>query len=228
MPCVFIETSRIKDVLFALPELPPHQWLISGLECYDYHGWDGCEKWAEQELFLSSEQLRHDAALRDMQIIWGVFSAIPVEFSKAAVGHSPLPEVETTRYMADQIVPQHPLALLELYFADSSYVLVSARDASLLAPLYQLPYPVRDEEADNRKTNAQLRRIQDLLRQAVPDVTPDAANNVQWTIWHKLFRDGQDVSPAALQKAVAEVYHALSVSGGARTEYTRWDPYLQM
>ena len=51
MPCVFVETSRFKDILASLPELPPHNWLITDLDCFDYCGWDGCEKWAERELF---------------------------------------------------------------------------------------------------------------------------------------------------------------------------------
>lgn len=44
MPCVYVETSHCKDILAALPELPSHNWLITGLECYDHCGWDGCEK----------------------------------------------------------------------------------------------------------------------------------------------------------------------------------------
>ena len=44
MPCVYVETSHFKDILAALPELPSHNWLITGLECYDHCGWDGCEK----------------------------------------------------------------------------------------------------------------------------------------------------------------------------------------
>ena len=47
MPCVFIDTSQFKEILAALPELPPHNWLITDLDCFDYCGWDGCEKWAE-------------------------------------------------------------------------------------------------------------------------------------------------------------------------------------
>ena len=69
MPCVYVETSHFKDILAALSELPSHNWLITGLECYDHCGWDGCEKWAEPELFLTDEELRHDVNLRNMQII---------------------------------------------------------------------------------------------------------------------------------------------------------------
>lgn len=100
MPCVYVETSHFKDILAALSELPSHNWLITDLECYDHCGWDGCEKWAEQELFLTDEELRHDVNLRNMQIIWGVFSAIPAEFTKEDIFKYPLPESENPRYMS--------------------------------------------------------------------------------------------------------------------------------
>ena len=60
MPCISIETCYIKDILSALPELPPHNWLITDLECYEHSGWDDCEKWAEEELFLTDEELCRD------------------------------------------------------------------------------------------------------------------------------------------------------------------------
>ena len=43
MPCISIETCYIEDILSALPELPPHNWLITDLECYEHSGWDDCE-----------------------------------------------------------------------------------------------------------------------------------------------------------------------------------------
>ncbi len=251
----------------ALPELPPHNWLITDLDCFDYCGWDGCEKWAERNLFLTDEEFRRDVDLRNMQMIWGVFSAIPAEYSKdnickyplpeledprymgnrivpqhplaflelyAEDGHFtyvssydasvlrdvdlrnmqmiwgvfsaipaeyskdnickyPLPELEDPRYMGNRIVPQHPLAFLELYAEDGHFTYVSSYDASVLEPLYHLPYKVRDEEADNKIMNAKLRRIQDTLRKEVPDVSPEVANEVQWKVWWALFKDKDDV-----------------------------------
>lgn len=98
MPCVYVETSRFKDILAFLPELPPHNWLITDLECYDSCGWDGCEKWAERELFLTYEELRQDINLRDMQIIWGVFSTIPAEYTKEDIYRYPLVRNHRTDY----------------------------------------------------------------------------------------------------------------------------------
>lgn len=227
MPCVCMETSNFKDILAALPELPPHNWLITDLDCLDYCGWDGCEKWAKRELFLTDEEFRRDVDLRDMQFIWGVFSAIPAEYSKEEIYQYPLPESETPRYMSSRIVPQHPLALFELYADDGWFTLVSSPNASVLEPLYRLPYKVRDEEAYNKVMNAQLRRIQDVLRKEVPDVSPEIANEVQWKVWRVLFMDKDGiVNVADLRSAVLTEYQK-QLGPGQKCQTTYWDPYIQ-
>uniref|UniRef100_UPI004057B986 hypothetical protein n=1 Tax=Acetatifactor sp. TaxID=1872090 RepID=UPI004057B986 len=227
MPCVYVETSQFKDILAALPELPPHNWFVTDLECYDNRGWDGCEKWAERELFLTDEELRRDVNLRNMQIIWGVFSAIPAEYSKEDIYKHSLPESENPRYASNRIVPQHPLAFLELYADDGWFTYVSSHDASLLEPLYRLPFKVRNEEASNKVMNAQLRRIQDLLRKEVPDVSPKVANEVQWKVWWAFFKDKDGVvDDATLQSAIMKEYH-VQVLPGRNYRTTYWDPYTQ-
>jgi len=161
-------------------------------------------------------------------MIWGVFSAIPAEYTKEDICHYPLPEAETPRYGANKIVPQHPLAFLELYVDDGCFTYVSSLNASLLEPLYQLPFKVHDKEADNIVLNAQLRRIQDLLRKEVPDVSPEVANEVQWKVWWLLFKDKtDDVDDNKLYAAVmAEYSKQLLPSRIFRTTY--WDPYTQV
>ena len=227
MPCVYVETSQFKDILAALPELPPHNWLITDLECYDYSGWDGCEKWAERELFLTDEAFRRDINLRNMQMIWGVFSVIPAAYTKEDIYKYPLPSSENPRYMSNRIVPQHPLAFLELYADDGCFTFVSAHDASVLEPLYQLPCDVRDEEADNKIMNAQLRRIQDMLRKEVPDVSPEIANEVQWQVWHALFKDkSDDADNTKLRTTVMKEYRK-QLLPGRKYRTTYWDPYTQ-
>ena len=77
MPALFIDScSQLKSILEKSDSLPPHNWLISNLECYDTTGWEGCEKWKKQSFILTDEELKNDIYLRDMQFIWGVFSAI--------------------------------------------------------------------------------------------------------------------------------------------------------
>lgn len=227
MPCVFVETSYFKDILAALPELPAHNWLITDLECYDTRGWDGSEKWAERELLLTDEEFRRDVNLRDMQIIWGVFSAIPVEYSKADIYKHALPESQNPRYMSNRIVPQHPLAILELYADDGWFTLVSAHDASVLEPLYKLPYKTRNEEADNKVMNAQLRRIQDILHKEVSDVSPEVADKVQWKVWRALFKGkGGVVGDEKLKSAVMREYN-IQVLPGRNYRPPFWDSYAK-
>ena len=227
MPCISIETCYIEDILSALPELPPHNWLITDLECYEHSGWDDCEKWAEEELFLTDEELCRDVNLRNMQFIWGVFSAIPTEYTKEDICQYPLPETGNSRYMGNRIVPQHPLAIIELYALDGWCTFVCSHDTSLLEPLFQLPYKVINEEADNKIMNAQLRRIQDTLRKEVPDVSPEVANEVQWKVWWTLFKDkSDDVDATKLHAAVMKEYHK-QLLPGQKYRRTYWDPYTQ-
>ncbi len=223
MPCVRLHTCYLKEILHSLPELPPCNWLISGLDCYDYCGWEGCEKWAAEDLFLSDAQFRHDVDLRDMQFIWGVFSAIPADLSKEEIDRYPLPETEVSCYMSNHISPQHPLALLEFYLEDGGSVYVSSKKRSLLEPLYTLPYEPEDQEAGNRSMNAKLRRIQDILRQEVPGVSMELANAVQWQV----YRNCNDfMSDTELKRSVMHAYHIKRLSGKPKWQ-TIWDPYLQ-
>lgn len=209
----------------ALPELPAHNWLITGLECYDCCGWDGCEKWAQRELFLTEETLRRDICLRDMQMIWGVFSAIPAEYTREDIYQYPLPESETSRYMGSTILPQHPLAFLELYVDDGCDTYVSAHDPALLAPLYGLS--AWDAEADNRRMNAQLRHIQDILRREVPDVPPEIANEVQWQVWWALFRNRPGEVKESLLHAMVMAEYLAQRLPGKKHQTPYWDPYAQ-
>ena len=44
VPCVYVETCSLKNILSVLPEIPPHNWLITSLDCCNPWEWDGCEK----------------------------------------------------------------------------------------------------------------------------------------------------------------------------------------
>ena len=130
--------------------------------------------------------------------------------------------------MSNRIVPQHPLAFLEFYFDDGWFMYASAHDADLLKPLYKLPYKIRDEEKSNQKMNAQLRRIQDILRKEVPGVSAEAANEVQWSVWRSLFYNKDEaVDDVKLHGAVIQEYqHQLAHEIKYKTTF--WDPYLQI
>lgn len=75
--------------------------------------------------------------------------------------------------------------------------------------------------------DAQLRRIQDMLRKEVPEVSPEIADAVQWKVWLALFKGkATDVDDAKLCIAVMTEYHMqLLLVRNARTTY--WDPHAQ-
>ena len=122
-----------------------------------------------------------------MQFIWGVFSAIPKEYSRQDIEKYALPELKKPNYMANHINPQHPLACLEISIWDGSYTYICAHDEDILKPFKEVPYKVIDAEKDNQTMNRELCRIQDILRNMVPNVSEVVANDVQWECWHTLF-----------------------------------------
>ena len=74
--------------------------------------------------------------------------------------------------------------------------------------------------------NAQLRRIQDVLRKEAPDVSPEVANKVQWKVWHSLFKDSDYVvDDAQLRSDVMKGYYTRLRLGQHYGAY--WDPYKQ-
>lgn len=230
MPALFIDScSQLKSILEKSESLSPHNWLISYLECYDTIGWEGCEKWEKQSLILTDEELKKDIYLRDMQFIWGVFSAIPTEYSQKDIEKYALPELENPNYMANHINPQHPLAFLEISVWDGCYTYVCAHDENLLNPFKEVPYKVIDAEEDNKTMNKELCRIQDILRNMVPDVSEAVANDVQWECWHTLFREKKgkaEFSDKKVQKIIEVAYKKVSAKE-YRFRYPYWNPYNQ-
>ena len=131
--------------------------------------------------------------------------------------------------MANHIVPQHPLAFLEISVWDGSYTYICAHYKSLLQAFYSLPYDVIDAENDNKAMNKELCRIQDTLRNMVPNVSDAVANDVQWECWNALFRDKKrraEVSDKKIEKVIKAVYKKVSAQG-YWFRHTYWNPYDQ-
>ena len=186
MPATKIHScSHVKATLDLYTDLPPHNWLLSNIECYQ------SEAFSESIYFLTDEELRSGINECDPQFIWGCFCAVPEKFSKEEIMSYDLPELESTYYLRDDLTPQHPLAFLEISVMDSSYTLVLSRDRELLGRLYSLSYGISDEEKSNRQLNRQLRRIRTIINELWPDESPEVCNELQWNCWHDLFR-GKD------------------------------------
>jgi hypothetical protein len=228
MPAIFInKCNQFQEILKLIGTLPPHNWLVSNLDCFDYSGWDGCEKWANETMILTDEELRKDIMLRNPRFIWGAFSAITIEHTKEEINSYELPWLENPYYMSNMIVPQHPLAFLEISVFDGCYTIVSSKDKEIIEPLCLMQGDVHDEEASNQRMNAELRRIQDMLRAMVPDVLPEIANEVQWKCWHALFRESiGNVFDAKLKCEIKKWYEHTTKST-YKCSTTFWDPYTQ-
>lgn len=230
MPAIFIDScSQLKNILEKTEDLIPHNWLISYLECYDTADWEGCEKWKKHSLILTDEELKRDIYLRDMQFIWGVFSAIPREYSQQDIEKYALPDLENSKYMANHIHPQHPLAFLEVSVWDGAYTYICTRDKNLLKAFSDLPYEVIDAEEDNQTMNKELCRIQDTLRGIFFDVSDAVANEIQWECWHTLFLNKKtraEITDEKIEKAIKSAYKKVSAKG-YRFRHSYWNPYNQ-
>ncbi|MDO4315555.1 MAG: hypothetical protein Q4C45_07230 [Oscillospiraceae bacterium] len=171
-------------------------WLITELTCYDDCGWEGCEKWAQECLFLSNRELLHDIGLRNMQFVWGILSAIPANYTKEQVVALHLPafskdENGESCYLADSFRPQHPLAFLEIMSEDSSTVTVIANDMEPLRPLFGLAEWTEDAELSNRRWHELLRKGLPLIKGCYPeDNCRDVTRMAK--VWHSLYHHRPD------------------------------------
>lgn len=132
------------------------RWLLTGLEVADRA--DGRD-WTEP-LILSNQELLREAGR--VQFIWGILSAVPAQYTEREILANPLPEFTLNEkgescYLADVLLPQHPLAFLEIMCEDSTSVTVIARGAERLRPLYGLPEWTEDAEANNRRWHELVR-----------------------------------------------------------------------
>lgn len=135
--------------------------------------------------------------------------------------------MENPYYMSSIIIPQHPLAFLEILVFDGCYTIVSSKDEKIIEPLYLMQGDVHDEEASNQRMNAELRRIQDMLHSMVPDVPPEIANEIQWKCWHALFREKiGNVLDSKLKYEIEKGYEYIKKST-YKCNTTFWDPYIQ-
>lgn len=228
MPAIFINgCNQFQEISKLIGTLPPHNWLVSNLDCFDCFGWDGCEKWANETMILTEEEFRKDIMLRNPWFIWGAFSAITIEHTKEEIYSYELPWLENPYYMSSMIIPQHPLAFLEISVFDGCYTIVSSKDKKIIEPLYLMQGDVHDEEASNQRMNAELRRIQDILRAMVPDVLPEIANEVQWKCWHALFRERIGNVFDSILKCEVEKWYEHITKSAYKCNTTFWDPYTQ-
>ena len=167
------------------------QWLITGLECYDTCGWEGAEKWGQKTLLLSNEAFLHDVEARDMQFVWGLFSAIPSRYSKEEILAHSLPdfwEGGDRSGLRVPLLPLHPLAFLEILSEDSTSITVSARSPEVLQPLCGLDCWTEDGEEQNRRFLAMETAVKEFVAVwGYGKMNDHTRRNLYYHVWHSLY-----------------------------------------
>ena len=125
-----------------------YNWLITDIEAYPQKGLgeidDELYSYLNENdyVFISNSDLLDILEKNDFQWIWGVFSAIPVNYSKEEVLKYDLPFAEDNSdiYLDNNFVIQHPLAEIEIVAFDSSCMHIVSKDKDICDHL-KLVYP---------------------------------------------------------------------------------------
>lgn len=125
-----------------------YNWLITDIEAYPQKGLgeidDELYSYLNENdyVFISNSDLLDILEKNDFQWIWGVFSAIPVNYSKEEVLKYDLPFAEDNSdiYLDNNFVIQHPLAEIEIVAFDSSGMHIVSKDKDICDHL-KLVYP---------------------------------------------------------------------------------------
>lgn len=199
MAAIFIERNGyLREILHLLKarELDC-QWLITGLECYATCGWEGAEKWGQETLLLSNKDFLRDVEARDMQFVWGIFSAIPARYTREEIFAYPLPDFtdENGRslYLREHLLPQHPLAFLEIMSEDSTSITVVSPHPEPLQPLYSLDCWTEDAEASNRRSLKVEVAVEEFVAaRGYGKMNDHTRRNLLYTVWHSLYHHRPD------------------------------------
>lgn len=109
-----------------------YNWLITEIETNtgDY--------FYDNYIIMSNDELLNKLENKNIQWIWGVFSAIPKKYSKEEILNYKLPSVENIDKV--EIKPQHPFADIEIIAYDSTFVQIISKDDEIAASFHKL-YP---------------------------------------------------------------------------------------
>ena len=231
MPGVYVDNcSNLKEILNLLTPLPNCNWYITDLDCLDHCGWPGSEKWGETTLFLTHDELMKDINFRDPQIIFGVFSAIPVDVPKSEIFSAETPYADgNSCYMKSTLFPQHPKAFLEITPFDAGAVYIISHDNDILKPLYGLSYDVHDEEMANAKMNQALRRIRTAIESTSPTLKLWELGEIQWRCWHKLFKDDSiPVDDNEIIAVASEILNSEKLVCNYYNHRHMWNPFTEI
>ena len=125
-----------------------YNWLITDIEAYPQIGNKDIDEKLysflneKDYVFISNSNLLDILEKNDFQWIWGVFSAIPNNFSLDDILKYELPYADENLdiYLDDKFVIQHPLAEIEIVAFDSSGMHIVSKDKNICDCL-KLVYP---------------------------------------------------------------------------------------
>jgi hypothetical protein len=105
-------------------------WLITELECYCWTA--DIDILTKQIIFLSGDELTDIVTNNNIQFVWGILSAFDRATDIDINNLSVVPTFDGEwRYGAENVQPQHPLAVAEIVCVDSSYTLFLSKDEDL-------------------------------------------------------------------------------------------------
>lgn len=118
-----------------------YNWLITEFETNtgDY--------FYEEYVILSNDELLDNLENKEIQWIWGTFSAIPKKYKQEEILKYNLPGVENID--KKEIKIQHPLAEIEIIAYDSTFVQLIAKDKTIaekFKKLYKKAYTTLKKE----------------------------------------------------------------------------------
>lgn len=118
-----------------------YNWLITEIETStgDY--------FYEEYVILSNDELLDNLENKEIQWIWGTFSAIPKKYKQEEILKYNLPGVENID--KKEIKIQHPLAEIEIIAYDSTFVQLIAKDKTIaekFKKLYKKAYTTLKKE----------------------------------------------------------------------------------
>ena len=102
-------------------------WLITSHEVYTDN-----EVLNKDFIFISGEELSKIVKEDDIQFIWGIISGFPKETDVNLEDLKIVPNFDGEwRYSKENLLPQHPLATIEIVCVDSSYTIIISKDRDL-------------------------------------------------------------------------------------------------
>ena len=116
-----------------------YNWLVTDIDAFPHKGKyeidESLYNFLKEKnyVFISNSDLLDILEKNDFQWIWGVFSAIPVNYSLDEVLKYDLPYAEDNKdiYLDDNFIIQHPLSDIEIVAFDSSGMHIVSRDEGI-------------------------------------------------------------------------------------------------